>query len=113
RVEKMCNVLKISTSGYYKWLRREPSTREKHRKWLKKRIRHLYYHFKKRAGSPTITAALHEEGCAVSSRTVSRLMKDMDLKSITVRKYKATTNSNHSMPVHDNILNREFKVLAL
>lgn len=39
-------------------------------------------------------------------------MKGMGLKSITVRKYKATTNPNHSMPVHDNILNRQFKVLA-
>jgi transposase InsO family protein len=39
-------------------------------------------------------------------------MKEMKLKSITVRKYKATTNSKHSMPVHDNILNRQFRVPA-
>lgn len=108
----MCKVLEVSTSGYYKWLKREPSAREKRRQWLKKRIQHYYYHFKQRAGSPTLTAALREEGCAVSSKTVSRLMKGMGLKSVTVRKYKATTNSNHSMPVHDNILNRQFKVLA-
>ena len=77
-----------------------------------KRIRQLYYHFKLRAGSPMITSALHQEGRRVSSRTVSRLMKEMGLKSITVRKHKATTNSNHSMPVFDNVLNRQFKVLA-
>lgn len=77
-----------------------------------KRIRHFYYHFKRRAGSPTITEALHREGRPVSSRTVSRLMKEMGLKSITVRKHKATTNSNHSLPVFGNVLNRQFKVSA-
>ncbi|WFA22661.1 hypothetical protein ERY13_20850 [Paenibacillus mucilaginosus] len=60
-----------------------------------------------------MTAILREDdGCTVSSKTVSRLMKEMGLKSITVGKYKATTNSKHNMPVHDNILNRQFKVDA-
>lgn len=109
----MCNVLHVSRSGYYKWVKREPSSREIKRKWLKKRIRHHFYRLKQRPGSPVITAILRDEDdCAVSSKTVSRLMKEMGLKSITVRKYKATTNSKHSMPVHDNILNRQFKVLA-
>ncbi len=39
-------------------------------------------------------------------------MKAMGLKSIVARKYKATTNSNQSLPVHDNTLNQEFNVLA-
>lgn len=39
-------------------------------------------------------------------------MKEMGLKSCMARKYKATTNSKHAMPVHDNTLNRQFKVLA-
>lgn len=77
-----------------------------------KRIRHYYFFFKRRAGSPTITEALRQEGRRVSSRTVSRLMREMGLKSITVRKYKATTNSNHSLPVFDNKLNQQFNVLA-
>ncbi|MDF2960120.1 MAG: integrase [Paenibacillus sp.] len=81
----MCTVLHVSRSGYYKWINREP---------------------------PTITIRLRKKGVAVSSKTVSRLMKEMGLKSITVRKTKATTNSKHSMPVYDNVLNRQFKVLA-
>lgn len=110
----MCDVLKVSSSGYYKWLKHKdkPSGRQIKRKRLKKRIRHFYYHFKRRAGSPTITEALRQEGWRVSSRTVSRLMREMGLKSITVRKYKATTNSNHSLPVFENVLDRQFKVMA-
>jgi putative transposase len=110
----MCEVLKVSTSGYYKWLkqRNTPSAHQIQRRRLMKRIQHFYYHFKRRAGSPTITSALHQEGWRVSSRTVSNLMKEMGLRSITVRKYKATTNSKHSMPVHENLLNQQFKVSA-
>jgi putative transposase len=108
----MCKVLEVSTSGYYKWLRHKPSKNELRRKKIKKRIRHYFYYFKQRAGSRPITAALNEEGITVSSRTVERYMKAMDLKSITSKKYKATTNSNHSMPVHDNVLDQQFKVLA-
>lgn len=77
-----------------------------------KRIRYYYFHLKRRAGSPTITAALRDEGHKVSSKTVSRLMKEMGLRAITVRKYKATTNSNHSMPVFENVLDRKFCVSA-
>ena len=103
--------MKVSRSGYYNWIKRTPSKREQRRKRLKVRIQHHFYRLKKRAGSPTITAILRDEdGVQVSSKTVSRLMKEMGLKSITVRKYKATTNSKHTMPVFDNVLNRKFKV---
>ncbi|WP_173190938.1 IS3 family transposase [Paenibacillus alginolyticus] len=60
---------------------------------LEKRIQ---YHFKKSKqlyGSSRVTEELLKEGHMVSSKTVSRLMKKLDLKSRTVRKYKATTNS--------------------
>ena len=108
----MCKVLNVSTSGYYKWLKHKPSKWELRRKKIKKRIRHYFYHFKQRAGSRPITAALNEEGVTVSSKTVARYMKAMGLKSITSKKYKATTNSKHAMPVHENVLEQQFKVLA-
>nr|WP_142238781.1 DDE-type integrase/transposase/recombinase [Bacillus cereus] len=37
-------------------------------------------------------------------------MKEQDLQSRTVKKYKATTNSKHSYLIQDNVLNRQFKV---
>nr|WP_244917142.1 IS3 family transposase [Paenibacillus castaneae] len=112
RIQKMCKILEVSTSGYYKWLKHTPSKSELLRKKIKRRIRHYFFYFKQRAGSRPITAALNEDGIKVSSRTVERYMKAMGLKSITSKKYKATTNSKHTMPVHDNVLDRQFKVLA-
>nr|WP_312886503.1 IS3 family transposase [Paenibacillus foliorum] len=112
RTQKMCTILQVSRSGYYKWMKRKPTPRDKRRKQLKRRIRDVFIRSKKRYGSPRITAVLREEGFAVSSKTVARLMREMGLKSCMARKYKATTNSKHSMPVHDNTLNRQFNVLA-
>jgi putative transposase len=105
----MCSVMQVSRSGYYKWVNRKPSEQEKRRKKLIKRIQHHYYAFKKRYGSIKVAEKLRAEGWVVSTKTVSRLMKEMGLRSITVKKYKATTNSKHSQPVYDNVLNRQFK----
>nr|WP_236347756.1 IS3 family transposase [Paenibacillus plantiphilus] len=112
RVEKMCTVMGVSRSGYYKWLNRKPSEQEKLRKKRMKRIQHHFYAFKRRYGSDKIAVKLREDGDTVSTKTVARLMKKMNLRSCTVKKYKATTNSKHNQPVYDNVLNREFNVLA-
>ncbi|UVI33625.1 IS3 family transposase [Paenibacillus spongiae] len=109
RVEKMCSVMNVSRSGYYKWVKRKPSEQEKRRQKLKKRIRHHFDGFKQRYGSDKIAEKLREEGWTVSTKTVSRYMKDMGLRSITVKKQKATTNSKHNMAVFENVLNRAFK----
>jgi transposase InsO family protein len=37
-------------------------------------------------------------------------MKENELRSRTVKKYKATTNSKHNLPVYENRLNRQFQV---
>jgi putative transposase len=112
RIEKLCKVMSVSRSGYYKWINRKPSEREKRRAKLKKRIRYHFDGFKRRYGSPKIAAKLRQEGWVVSTKTVARLMKEMSLVSCTVKKYKATTNSKHDQPVYENVLNREFTVLA-
>lgn len=77
-----------------------------------KRISHHFFSFKKRYGCLKITAKLEEEGWKVSSKTVGRYMKAMNLRSCTVKKYKATTNSKHNFPVFNNLLNQNFKVNA-
>jgi putative transposase len=91
RLEKLCHVMNISRSGYYRWLNRPESNRS----------RRLY-------GSPKITQKLRQSGQNVSERTVSRIMKQEGIKSRTVRKFKATTNSNHTLTVHETVLEQNF-----
>lgn len=63
-------------------------------------------------GSPKITEVLASEGVKVSQKTVSNIMRQNNIKSRTVKKYKATTHSKHNLPLSPNLLNQNFKVDA-
>lgn len=102
--------MNVSRSGYYKWRNKKPTERDKRRVKLKKRIRYHFEGFKRRYGSPKITAKLREDGWIIAEKTVGKLMNEMGLVSCTVKKYKATTNSKHSLPVYENVLNQQFIV---
>ncbi len=111
-VNKMCHIFNVSQSGFYRWIKAPLSSRVQANSILKQRIRELYNEHKGMAGSPMITADLHAEPkyANVSENRVARLMREMRLKSKTIKKYVATTDSNHKEPVAPNILNREFSV---
>jgi len=89
----MCKVLNVSRSGYYQWTRRQESERKKRRRELEQQISRIFVDSRRLYGSPKITQVLRQQGVRVSEKTVARIMKELGLKSRTVKKYKATTNS--------------------
>jgi transposase InsO family protein len=105
----MCAQLDVSKSGYYEWLKRKESQRRKRRTELETEIRRVFYDSRRLYGSPKVWAMLKQQGVLVSQKTVGRIMKEMGLVSRTVKKYKATTNSKHAMPVAENVLNQKFQ----
>jgi len=107
-VQKMCQVMKVSQSGYYKWLMRPASKQRQQRKLLTRRVFEVFIRSRKLYGSPKITACLRKDGIKVSQKTVARLMKANSLISRVVKKYKATTNSKHTLPTSENVLNQDF-----
>ena len=111
-MKKMCQVLKISMSGFYHWINRSPSARARENDRLKELILKLFSEHNGMAGSPMITADLHDypEFCDVSQNRVARLMREMGLKCKTLKKFVVTTDSKHKEPVAENLLNREFDV---
>jgi transposase InsO family protein len=106
----MCEVLKVSVSGYYKWLHKTPSKRMLRNQMLCIEIRTIFRKSKCRYGSPRITKELNMNGIQVSKVLVAKLMKQEHLRSIVKKKYIVTTNSSHKYPVIENVLNREFTV---
>ena len=106
----MCKALKVYRSTYYNWLKRKPNRRDTENKSLSNNIRKIYEKSKKTYGSPRITIALRNQGIIVSRPRVARLMKRMNLKSITRKKFVVTTDSKHNYPVVENKLNRDFHV---
>ena len=113
-VKKMCQILKISSSGFYRWCKNPLTNRARQTERLRTRIRELYEEHNGMVGSPMITADLRaeDEFPQVSKNRVARLMREMTLRSKTVKKYVVTTDSKHAEPVAPNLLNREFDVTA-
>lgn len=101
-------MLQVYRSGYYAWLTRPESQRKQRRRMISRRVHEIFVSSRRLYGSPKITRVLHGEGIRVGQKTVAGIMRENRLRSRTVRKYKATTNSKHNHPVHDNVLNQTF-----
>jgi putative transposase len=71
-------------------------------------IKAVYEVHKGRAGSPKIASELREQGVKVSRNRVARRMQQIGLKAKTKRRFRVTTNSRHSYPPADNLLQRNF-----
>lgn len=102
----MCSVFKVSRSGYYEWVKNKDkeTQHKKNRKELEQRIRRIFLDSRRLYGSRKNKEALEQQGFYVTGKTVARIMKELGLKSRTIKKYKATTNSKHNLPVYENML---------
>lgn len=105
----MCKVMQVSRSGFYKWKQAGPSEQERRKAKVLKRITYHFHDSEKRYGSRKITRMLHNEGIALSERTVSSYMQELGLRSCVSRKFKVqTTDSNHNLPIAPNVLKQKF-----
>ena len=104
RVEKMCEVLEVSRSGYYAFKSGKRSKRIDKDKETIKLVKQIFEQNRKVYGARRIAKKLKKDGHHVSKRKVREIMKEAGLVAIQNRKYKATTNSNHTNEVAPNIL---------
>ncbi len=109
-IEKMCKVLEVSSSSYYKWKTKPISNRVLRMNIIKEKITFIYFSSKQRYGSPRITIELTSLGYQISRITVAKYMRELGLRSKLSKKFKVTTNSKHNYLVVENILNRAFTV---
>jgi putative transposase len=107
-VRRMCNELKVSSSGYYAWCKRPPSAREMANQELYKKIKAVYNDSHGTYGSPRIYRELDAQGVACSKNRVARLMRLRGLRAKQSRRYKTTTKRNKTHPVAPNLLKRDF-----
>ena len=98
----------MTKSAYYAWDRRPESNRSKRRREITEQVKEEYFSNHRIPGATKISKSLSKPGRPVGRRTVADIMRENGWKSKVVKKYKATTNSNHNLPVAENILNREF-----
>ena len=108
---KQCKVLAVSRSSYYAWDIRPESYRSKENKSLLGKINNIYNKSKKVFGSIKVTIMINKESKKpFNHKRIERIMSENGIRSRVAKKFKATTNSNHKLPVAENILNRDFSV---
>ena len=112
KVGRMCTLLKVSRSGYYAWLSRPESRRSCENRALKDKIRVFHAASHSIYGSPKIYKDLIGDGVRCGKNRVARIMRESGIRSRTKKKFKATTNSRHNLPVAPNLLNQDFTVDA-
>jgi putative transposase len=108
----LCEALDVSTAGYYAWRERPASARQQRHDALLVEIRAIHAEFHARYGSPRMHAELVDRGRGCCVNTVAKLMRDHDIRAKTAREFRCTTDSNHDLPVADNLLDRQFDPAA-
>lgn len=109
-VAKVARILGVSRGGYYAWRSRAPSERTRQQEQLVGKIKAIQEEVKYRYGSPRITRELKRRGVGVGHNRVARLMALNGLGARGKMRFRSTTDSAHSLPVAENLLNRAFEV---
>jgi len=107
-VKMMCRLLSVSSSGYYDWRDRVPSKRAQQNAILSVKIKELFDKEHGRAGAKRIAKRLKQQEIHVSRHRVAKIMRAHGWRAKAARKFKATTNSNHKLPVAPNLLQQNF-----
>jgi len=106
----LSRMLDTSASGYYAWVDRPPSMRAQEEVRLELEIRAADKRTRQTYGPARLQYDLAAHGVRVGICRIRRIRKRLGIRCRQRRRFKATTNSKHSLPVAENLLGQEFKV---
>ncbi len=108
----MCRLLEIPRSVYYFYKNKSLTATEIRNNQLKKKISAIFFANKQRYGATKIHQVLLKEGSSVSLKHVQKLMKQLNLRSIVVKKYRPQ-RSNKPIISKENLLNQNFSTQTI
>ena len=108
-IAAMSHILKVSKSGYYQWLNRKPSKRVQEEGRLEIEIKAAHKRTRETCGPERLQHELKEQGVEVGICRIRRIRKKLGIRCKQRKKFRATTDSKHTFPVAENLLNQEFK----
>ena len=100
----------VSRSGYYKHLKTAHESKVDPDFELITKVRQIHSDTRGSYGSRRMSSQLREDGYDVGRYRARSLMKKAGVSVKRRKKFKRTTDSNHKLPMAENILNRQFKV---
>ena len=111
-IPQMCRLLGVSASGYYRWLCRKPSKRSQEEGRLEVEIKAAHKRTRETCGPERLQRDLAEHGVKAGVCRIRRIRKKLGLRCKQKKKFKATTDSKHTLPVAENLLNQQFEATA-
>ena len=104
-VTQACRLLSVSRAGYYAAKKRPESPA------ICAESAHLKSSFtesQQTFGSRRLLTEMHKKGIQIGLYKIRRLMREAGLVPVWKKKFVSTTDSNHALPVAENVLNRRF-----
>lgn len=111
-VSLLCRVLEVTTSGYYAWVKRSLTVRQREEMRLELEIRAAHNRTRQTYGPERLQRDLADNGVVVGVHRIKRIRRKLGLRCRQKRKFKATTDSRHSLPVAGNLLDQKFGASA-
>jgi putative transposase len=107
-IQRLCQVLEVSQSGYFAWRSRPACQRQRDDLVLLAHVRSAFRASNGTYGSPRMTRELQDQGLPIGRRRTARLMRENGLKARQKRRFKRTTDSHHAFPVAPNLIEQDF-----
>jgi putative transposase len=108
-VPLMRRIMSVSASGYYAWVDRPLSKRSQEEMRLEVEIKAAHKRTRQTYGPERLQHDLAEHGVQVGICRIKRIRKKLGILCKQKRKFKATTDSRHRLPVAENLLSQQFK----
>ena len=108
----LCRLFDVSAAGYYARRRRSPSKRNIENARLEAEILAAHKRTRGTYGPGRLRKDLETHGVKAGISRIRNLRKKLGIRCIQKRKFKATTDSNHALPVAENLLRQEFAASA-
>ncbi len=109
-IQVLCAMLDVSRSGYYAWRTRPEAPKVKDDAEVVSEIKAAYKVGRGNYGSPRVVRALRKNGRCIGENRVARLMRHEGIAARKKKRFRKTTDSNHTDPIAPNVLQRTFDV---
>ncbi len=107
-VPKLCQFLEVSVSGYYASQKRPPSKRAMEEARLEVEILAAHKRTRQTCGAERLQQDMADHGMRAGVCRIKRIRKKLGIRCKQKKKFKVTTDSKHTLPVADNLLNSSF-----
>jgi len=108
----LSEMLKVSSSGFYAWVDRPLSKWARAETRLEVEIKAAHRRTRQVYGAEKLQHDLAEHGIKVGVCRIKKIRRKLGIHCKQKKKFKATTDSRHKLPVAENILGQQFKVTA-